>query len=383
MPSRSSPPFATAACPRPMSTRPRAGCSRRGCGWVCSIPPGSNAYARIPASENDTPAHRALALETAKASLVLLKNDGLLPLKAAPRTIAVIGPNADSIDALVGNYNGTPSKPVTVLAGLKARFPQARIIFVEGSGPVGSPMARTPDAVFCVDAACADQGREGRDLSRSVAARPGGGRRRQDRAVQLGPSRAQGPRNLDPLVGLHHVRRDGRPPLPPGDRRRLPPVCRRQADPRRLGRGRPDRRPGRRGRAARRPASRHRGGSHPEGRSRRAAPQLEPAQPRRRGGPGGGPRRRPGGLRRRPDRAAGRRGDAGPRRRLRGRRPHQPGPAQAAGEPAGEAARHGQAGRAGADERQRHERQLGRQVRCRPSSRPGIRAARAARRSPR
>jgi beta-glucosidase len=121
-------------------------------------PPGSNAYARIPASENDTPAHRALALDTAKASLVLLKNNGLLPLKTAPRTIAVIGPNADSLDALVGNYNGTPSKPVTVLAGLKARFPQARVTFVEGSGPVGSPMAKTPDAAFCVDAACAAKG---------------------------------------------------------------------------------------------------------------------------------------------------------------------------------------------------------------------------------
>jgi beta-glucosidase len=121
-------------------------------------PPGSSGYARIPATENDTPAHRALALEVAKASLVLLKNDGLLPLKAAPRRIAVIGPNADSVDALVGNYNGTPSKPVTLLAGLKARFPQAEITFVEGAGHVGSPMESTPDAIFCVDAACQTRG---------------------------------------------------------------------------------------------------------------------------------------------------------------------------------------------------------------------------------
>lgn len=121
-------------------------------------PPKTNVYSRIPASENDTPAHRALALSAAQASMVLLKNDGLLPLKAAPKRIAVIGPNADSIDALVGNYNGTPSKPVTLLAGLKARFPQSQITYVEGTGPVGSPMKRIPDAAFCLDAACQARG---------------------------------------------------------------------------------------------------------------------------------------------------------------------------------------------------------------------------------
>ena len=59
--------------------------------------------------------------------MVLLRNEGdLLPLRAAPRTIAVIGPNADSLDALVGNYNGTPSQPVTVLDGIRARFPHGQ-----------------------------------------------------------------------------------------------------------------------------------------------------------------------------------------------------------------------------------------------------------------
>jgi beta-glucosidase len=105
-------------------------------------------YFRITAAENDTPAHRALSLEAAKASLVLLKNDGLLPLKAAPARIAVIGPNADSLDALVGNYSGTPSKPVTVLAGLRERFPNARIDFVEGSGWTAAPRETVPDGVL-------------------------------------------------------------------------------------------------------------------------------------------------------------------------------------------------------------------------------------------
>jgi beta-glucosidase len=121
-------------------------------------PPETVPYFKITAAENDTPAHRALSLATAKASMVLLKNDGLLPLKAAPARIAVVGPNADSLDALVGNYNGTPSKPVTVLAGLRERFPQAQISFVEGSGWTSAPRETVPDGVFCVDAGCRQKG---------------------------------------------------------------------------------------------------------------------------------------------------------------------------------------------------------------------------------
>ena len=120
--------------------------------------PGAGPYAGIAASEFDTPAHRAKALEVARASMVLLKNDGILPLKGDPARIAVIGPNADNIDALVGNYNGTPSRPVTVLAGLRQRFPKAEISFVEGTGLVGAPLKRVPDAAFCRDARCAAPG---------------------------------------------------------------------------------------------------------------------------------------------------------------------------------------------------------------------------------
>jgi beta-glucosidase len=115
-------------------------------------------HAAIPPGANDTPQHAALALETARASLVLLKNDGLLPLKRAPRKIAVIGPNADSVDSLVGNYNGTPSAPVTLLAGLKSRFPDTRISFIEGTGHVGAPLKPVPADVLCIDAACSMRG---------------------------------------------------------------------------------------------------------------------------------------------------------------------------------------------------------------------------------
>jgi len=116
--------------------------------------PGSGAFGHIQSSEVDTSAHRALNLATARQSLVLLKNAGLLPLKQAPRRIAVIGPNADSVDALVGNYNGTPSHPVTVLAGLRARFPQALVTHIEGTGWVAPPLQDVPPASLCVDAAC-------------------------------------------------------------------------------------------------------------------------------------------------------------------------------------------------------------------------------------
>jgi beta-glucosidase len=116
------------------------------------------AFAAIRATDYDTPAHRAVALTMAQESMVLLKNDGLLPLKQAPRTIAVIGPNADSDDALVGNYNGQPSHPVTVLAGIRARYPNAQVIYAEGSGLAGPAEPAVPAGAFCVDAACRTPG---------------------------------------------------------------------------------------------------------------------------------------------------------------------------------------------------------------------------------
>jgi len=127
--------------------------------------PSAGAFADIKATDFDTPEHRALALETARRSLVLLRNDGLLPLKSAPRRIAVIGPNADSLDALTGNYNGTPSAPVTLLAGLKARFPDSQVTFVEGTGWVAPPLEDIPDAAFCRDAACAQPGLRAEEFS--------------------------------------------------------------------------------------------------------------------------------------------------------------------------------------------------------------------------
>jgi beta-glucosidase len=83
-------------------------------------PPERVRYAQIPYGVNESKEHDQLARRAAQASIVLLKNDGLLPLaKAKVRTIAVVGPNADEIMTLLGNYYGTPSRPVTLLAGVR------------------------------------------------------------------------------------------------------------------------------------------------------------------------------------------------------------------------------------------------------------------------
>ncbi len=79
-------------------------------------------YDDIPYSVVACKEHREVALEAARQSMVMLKNDGILPLKTDNiKTIGVIGPNANSRTTLVGNYNGTPKKYVTVLEGIMDR----------------------------------------------------------------------------------------------------------------------------------------------------------------------------------------------------------------------------------------------------------------------
>ncbi len=97
-------------------------------------PPEQVAYARIPFAANDTDEHHALALRAARESMVLLKNDGVLPLnRARLKRLAVIGTNACSVDMMLGNYSGTPSKPVTILDGIKAAAgPGIEVIYDPG-----------------------------------------------------------------------------------------------------------------------------------------------------------------------------------------------------------------------------------------------------------
>ena len=108
-------------------------------------PPEMVPYARIPFSENDTPEHRALALQSARESIVLLKNASrTLPLPKNLKSIAVIGPNADVPEVLWGNYNGRPSRLITPLAGIKnAVSANTKVVYAPGSTIAGeSPQAQ-------------------------------------------------------------------------------------------------------------------------------------------------------------------------------------------------------------------------------------------------
>ncbi|SEF77062.1 beta-glucosidase [Bryocella elongata] len=93
-------------------------------------PAECTAYNRIPETAVATPEHRALALRAEEESIVLLHNQGVLPLRPHTR-LAVVGPNADSLQVLEANYHGTAVDPVTPLAGLRRLFPDLR--YAQGS----------------------------------------------------------------------------------------------------------------------------------------------------------------------------------------------------------------------------------------------------------
>ncbi len=95
-------------------------------------PPEMVPYAQTPESEIDSQAHRELALKIARESIVLLKNDGTLPLSDKVNQIAVFGPLAESVDVLYGNYNGIASHPTTALDGIRKQFANARVTYVPG-----------------------------------------------------------------------------------------------------------------------------------------------------------------------------------------------------------------------------------------------------------
>ena len=125
-------------------------------------PPSNVPYSKISPAENDTEEHARLALRMAREAVVLLKNqNGILPLKKAPENIAVIGPNSDDLDSLEGNYNGTPSKPVTVLAGIRERFPKSKVTYAQGTGLVGPVTHSIPASALCVDSSCNEHGLKG------------------------------------------------------------------------------------------------------------------------------------------------------------------------------------------------------------------------------
>ena len=96
-------------------------------------PPEMVPYSKIDEQELDSTQHRAMARVLANEAMVLLKNDGTLPLNERVRRIAVVGPLADQTRYLLGNYTGTPTHIVSVLEGLKKEFPAAQITFLPGT----------------------------------------------------------------------------------------------------------------------------------------------------------------------------------------------------------------------------------------------------------
>ncbi len=112
-------------------------------------PPSMVPFSRIPMSEVDSAAHRQVALRAAREAMVLLKNEGILPLKPSVKTIAVIGPEATLLRALEGNYHGVASHPVLPLDGVVRQFSgKARILYAQGSPLVSELPVPVPRTVF-------------------------------------------------------------------------------------------------------------------------------------------------------------------------------------------------------------------------------------------
>lgn len=109
-------------------------------------PPETVRWASIPYSVNDSPRNARLAEETARKSIVLLKNErNALPLRKDLRTVAVIGPNADDKEVLLGNYNGIPSNPITPLAGIRAKLGRsAEVLYARGADIAGGMASYEP-----------------------------------------------------------------------------------------------------------------------------------------------------------------------------------------------------------------------------------------------
>ena len=127
-------------------------------------PPGDVPWDALTPAVVESASHIQLAYEACRQSLVLLKNDGLLPLRPERiRSLAVIGPTADDPDVLTGNYAGDPYQPVTLLAGLRSRLEplgievlaELDIPFADGHATRGQPV---PPGVFFTDDTGASRG---------------------------------------------------------------------------------------------------------------------------------------------------------------------------------------------------------------------------------
>jgi beta-glucosidase len=113
-------------------------------------PPERVPWSKLSLADVDTPAHREVALQAARESIVLLKNErNILPLGPKTKNILVVGPTADSLDVLLGNYNGTPSKYTTILEGIRKKFAQAKVTYTVGAPLTESRALPIPSGVLC------------------------------------------------------------------------------------------------------------------------------------------------------------------------------------------------------------------------------------------
>ena len=100
-------------------------------------PPENVEYSKISYDVNNKKEHNEMALKTAQKSMTLLKNEGILPInKNKIKKIAVVGPNADNIEALRGNYFGYATNPVTVINGIRKSVPETISISYDNGVPI-------------------------------------------------------------------------------------------------------------------------------------------------------------------------------------------------------------------------------------------------------
>ncbi len=112
-------------------------------------PPELDPYSKIDEKLLDSAEHRALARKLANESMVLLKNDGTLPIQSSGAKLLVVGPLADQTHVLLGNYNGIPSHTVSILEGIKKEF--SNVTYVEGTQFLSESATPVPTSVLTTD----------------------------------------------------------------------------------------------------------------------------------------------------------------------------------------------------------------------------------------
>ena len=123
-------------------------------------PSSQVAFNKIPMSAVDSSAHRELALQATRESIVLLKNNGVLPLRHAGR-IAVVGPTAEIVQTVEGNYSATAPHPVLPLAGIRKQFSHSKVSYTAGSVLVDGLRATVPSTALHPSASSTATGLKG------------------------------------------------------------------------------------------------------------------------------------------------------------------------------------------------------------------------------